>query len=165
MFVTIISMKNQEKSSKFGLGMIVGLISGALAGLFLAPKSGRRLRANVLKKARQIRKQLEDTNVDEVINEIFENVSEQSRTLFFQIKDTISVQLAELQESVENIDKEKYLRVVRSVLDQFREKKELTEDQIERVKRHLEEDFVKLNQKLVKKSVSKKSKKASARKS
>ena len=38
-----------QKKSHFGIGMAVGAVAGAVAGLFLAPKAGKELREDAMK--------------------------------------------------------------------------------------------------------------------
>lgn len=157
------AMTNQ-KSNKFGLGLILGAVSGALTGIFLTPKTGKKMRADVLKRAKQIRQMIEDTDASVVISDMFDEVTEKSTAVYNEIKDMVSEKLADLTESIDSIDKEKYLRVVRSVVDELKNKKELTEQQLEKVKQHLEKDYEKLTPKSAKK-VAQKATTAKAKKS
>ncbi len=138
------SMTEQKKSSKFGLGIIVGLISGAVAGVFLAPKTGKKMRADLTKKAKQIRNMLKDADPEIIISDIFDEVTEKSTSVYNEVKDMLSEKLADLAESAQAIDKGKYLQVVRAIIDELRGRQKMTEEQLDKVKKHLEEDFGKL---------------------
>ena len=53
-------MQEQEQRGRFYLGVMVGGILGALAGILIAPKSGKELRADITQKGREILKDTKD---------------------------------------------------------------------------------------------------------
>ncbi len=55
------------KSSKFGIGMLFGMVAGALAGLFLSPNTGKKNRTLVLAKIKKLEKQLKDKDLDKKV--------------------------------------------------------------------------------------------------
>ena len=159
-------MADQNKSSKLGLGMLIGVITGAVAGLFLAPKSGKKLRTDVFKRAKEIRKKIEDNNVEETVQNIFNEVSDTTITLYNSAKDMLAEKLAEVTETVSKIDKEKYVKVVNDVISTVKNEKHVAEETLVKLRSYLEDDFDKLTpiktkttkpKKKVKKSATKKS--------
>lgn len=125
--------------------MIVGALAGAVAGLFLAPKPGKELRDEALERYKQIRARMADKDKDEIVQEIFDEVSERSREMYRDTKDTVAQKLAEISENIEKVDYEKYLTAVKTAIDNLRDKYGPTDAQIEKIKKHLEADFDKLN--------------------
>ena len=47
-----------SKKSKFGIGLVLGALGGALAGLFLAPKSGKQIQSDTKKAIKGLEKDL-----------------------------------------------------------------------------------------------------------
>ena len=45
-----------SKKSKFGIGLVLGALGGALAGLFLAPKSGKQTQGDAKKALKGLEK-------------------------------------------------------------------------------------------------------------
>lgn len=48
-----------SKKSKFGIGLVLGALGGALAGLFLAPKSGKQTQNEAKKAIKGLKKDFE----------------------------------------------------------------------------------------------------------
>lgn len=66
--------------SKFGLGLILGIVGGALAGLFLSPKSGQENREAIAKKIEELKKTYKEIDRDKyikIVNEAIEVVKEE----------------------------------------------------------------------------------------
>ena len=140
-----------QKSSKFGLGMILGAAAGALAGLFLAPKPGRELQedakqlaGDLQKKAKKIRKELEDKEPEEAVRLIFGKVSEESMKLYDSAKDQVAEELAMLKENYQDVDKEKYKKLVQSATRKVKKDRTVPETQLKKLIKYLESDFKKL---------------------
>lgn len=138
-------MTNQKSSSKLGLGVVIGAVTGVVAGLVLAPKSGKKLRSDVAKRAREIRKKMEENNVDEVVQNIFDDVSDKTIAIYNTAKDMISEKLAEVTEPISKIDKNKYSKVVSDVVNVVRKDKGVAEETLVKLKKYLEDDYAKLN--------------------
>jgi gas vesicle protein len=152
-----------KKTSKLGLGMLLGLAAGAVAGLFLAPKSGKQLRKDVSKKTKEIQKLLEEKDFEEIVKGIFGSVNKDSVELLEKAKINLAEKLANLKDSLEKLDKEKYKQIVSEVVDEVKTDKSVSQDSLSKLKTYLESDFKKL-QKGKKTSAPKKSK-APAKKS
>lgn len=140
-----------QKTSKFGLGMVMGAVAGALAGLFLAPKPGRELQedakqlaGDLQKKAKKIRKELEDKEPEEAVKLIFGKVSEESMKLYDSAKDQVAEELAMLKENYQDVDKEKYKKLVQSATRKVKKDRTVPETQLKKLIKYLESDFKKL---------------------
>ena len=57
-------MADDQKSSKFGIGVLIGTLLGGLAALFLSPTTGEENREIVAKKVKQLEKLLEDAELE-----------------------------------------------------------------------------------------------------
>ncbi|OGK57142.1 hypothetical protein A3J15_00150 [Candidatus Roizmanbacteria bacterium RIFCSPLOWO2_02_FULL_38_10] len=133
-----------KKSSKFGLGLIFGMISGAVAGLLLAPKTGKKMRKELSKAANEIRDRLEESDIKTTVREIFDDVTEKSFEIFEDSMDTLSTKLSEVSEKWQTIDKEKYSTAVKEVIDQVKDIHKVPENTLLKLKKYLENDFEKL---------------------
>lgn len=105
-----------KKSSKFGFGVIVGSLIGGLTAFFFSPKSGKENREMVAHKIEELKKLLEEHEVDTKIKEIFGEATEEVRGLYFKAKDEIISRLAQLKEKIQEIDREKYREIVEGVV-------------------------------------------------
>lgn len=148
-------MANNEK--KFGLGLLFGAVAGALAGVFLAPKSGKKNREEFLKRAEELKEKLYEAELDKKIKTFVGEVTDETKKAYFDVKKVTIKNLAELQDKIEDIDREKYFKIVKSAVEQVKEKHSVSEEVFAKLKTMLESDWVKLTQtkKTVKKTVKK----------
>lgn len=137
-------MPNNKKSSKFGLGVFLGTVAGALAGLFLAPKKGKALRRDFSKTLKELEKLLQDENREKAIKTIFGKVSSDSRSVFKKSKEILAVKLAQLRESFSKIDKKRYKSVVAEVVEDVSQEKRIPKETLKKLQKYLEADFKKI---------------------
>jgi gas vesicle protein len=140
-------MADGQRSSKFGLGLVFGMITGALAGLFLAPKSGKENREAVAKKITELRELLEEKEIDKKVQEIFGEVTAEAKELYLKVKEELINRLAELKESLDKIDREKYLNMVEEVMKTVRTESRHNVHQVEKLKEDLVKNWNRLVQK------------------
>lgn len=116
-----------KKRSRFGLGLVIGSMLGALAGVFLAPKSGKENREAVLKKIQELKKTLEKMEIDKKAKEIFGVASEEGIKILTMVKEDLMKGLDMMEERLEDIDKEKYAKMVKEAIERVsKETKETT---------------------------------------
>lgn len=133
-----------KKSSKFGLGLLLGTVIGGITALFFSPNTGEENREIVAKKIQDLRKLMEEKEVDKKVMEIFGEVSDEAKALFLKAKEELIAGLATLKESVENIDREKYIKVVEDVMKKVQKETKREVKQLEKLKNHLLEEWNKL---------------------
>jgi len=133
-----------KKSSKFGLGLLLGTVIGGITALFLSPNTGEENREIVAKKINELRKLLEEKEVDKKVKEIFGEVTEEAKNLYMRAKEELIEALARLKESIENIDREKYMSVVEDVMKKVQKETKREVKQLEKLKNHLLEEWNKL---------------------
>lgn len=136
-----------NRKSKFGLGVILGAAAGAVAGLFLAPKSGKENRKMVSKKIAEIRKIIEEKEVDKKVKQIFGDSSKASQELFLKTKDEMADRLGKLNVALSAVDRTKYTKMVSNVVERVKENKDLPENTWDNLKKYLSEDFKKIQEK------------------
>jgi gas vesicle protein len=134
-------MKND---SKFGLGVIVGTIIGAAAGIFLAPKSGRENREIVMGKVTDLKQAFEEGNFDAKVQEIFGQVTDQTRLWYQKSTEGLVKRLEHMKEAVMTLDKGKYVEMVGQVVEGLVEEKQVPKEEMEKLKKYLESDYRKI---------------------
>ena len=137
-------MVNEQKKSKFGLGLLIGTVLGGLAAFFFSPESGEENRKMVAKKVKELRKLLKDTEVEKKVKEIFGEVSSGAVHVYLQSKEWLIEELASLKEAVENIDKEKYTKAVDQVIKRVQKEVKKDTKELEKLKKQLMKEWTKL---------------------
>lgn len=152
-----------KKSSKLGLGVLLGAAAGAVAGLFLAPKAGKELRKDAKKLSQtamkfsdEYRKKLDKKEPEEVAKIVFGDVSEASTKLAKRAHKDLSVELAQLKEKYNKIDKKKYGEAVKTVVEGFKADKSIPDGTLKKLATYLEKDAQKLVASTKKKTAAKK---------
>lgn len=133
-----------KKSSKFGLGVLFGMIVGGITALFLSPGSGEENRAVVAKKIKELQKLMEEKEIDKKVVEIFGVVTDEAKTLYLKAKEELIHGLANLKEAINEIDKEKYIAEVEKVMKKLQKEAKKDVKQMEKLKETLIKDWHKL---------------------
>lgn len=113
--------KEANKESRFGAGLLLGAAIGALAALFLSPKSGRENREMVQKKLRELQKFIEEKEIDEEAKKIFGEVTARSRSLYAALKSETKARVEELRSAIEAVDTDRFKKQVSSIIARLRE--------------------------------------------
>lgn len=137
-------MADNKKPSFFGLGVLLGTVVGAVGALFLSPASGKKNREEVVKKAREIKRLLQDHEMEAKIKEIFGEVTVEAKNFYLQTKDKVIEKAAELREKISEIDKEKYALLVKAVVVELKKEAKYTEKILEKLEKALSEDWKKI---------------------
>ncbi len=134
----------QKKSSKLGLGLVIGTVIGGLAAFFLSPKSGGENRAMVAKKVKQLEKLLKEKEIDKKVKEIFGEASEEAVKVYNQAKTWLIEDLAKLKEAINEIDKEKYTTAVEKVVKRVQKEVKKDTKQLDKLKKQLMKEWEKI---------------------
>jgi gas vesicle protein len=145
-------MSDDKRSSKFGIGVLVGTLLGGLAALFLSPASGEENREIVAKKVKQLEKLLGDAELDKKLKGIFGETTEEIKTVYLQAKKEVIKKLAALKEAVESIDRTKYEKVVHETVDILKKEVKREGHEMEKLKAELLKEWKKLEPKTTRKS-------------
>lgn len=140
-------MADDQKSSKFGIGVLIGTLLGGLAALFLSPTTGEENREIVAKKVKQLEKLLEDAELDKKLKNIFGETTEEVKIVYLQAKKEIIKKLAALKEAVESIDRTKYEKVVHETVDLLKKEVKREGHEMEKLKEELLKEWKKLEPK------------------
>lgn len=136
-------MANQKKSG-LGLGIVIGTVIGGLAALFLSPKSGKQNRKEVAKKLNQLKKLFHDKEVDKKAKEIFGKVTQEGMNLYIQAKEWLIEELAQMKDTIENIDQEKYKKAVDKVMKKVKVEVKKDVKELDKLKTQLLKEWSKL---------------------
>ncbi|MFA5137004.1 MAG: hypothetical protein WC489_06485 [Patescibacteria group bacterium] len=137
-------MADDKKSSKFGIGVLIGTVIGGLTALFLTPTTGEENRKLVAQKIKDLEDLLQDTELDKKVKEIFGEATDEARNLYLKAKKNTIKRLAELKETVENIDREKYEKVVKETIDILKKEVKREAKDMEKLKEALLKEWKKL---------------------
>lgn len=137
-------MTDDKKSSKLGLGLVLGTLIGGLAAFFFSPKSGEENREMVAKKVKQLEKLLKEKEVDKKVKEIFGEATDEAIKLYNQAKTWLIEDLATLKETINEIDKEKYTKAVENVVKKVGKEAKKDIKQLEKLKKQLMKEWGKL---------------------
>lgn len=140
-------MADNQKSSKFGVGVLIGTLLGGLAALFLSPTTGEENRELVAIKVKQLEKLLEDAELDKKLKSIFGVTTEEVKEVYLKAKKEIIKKLALLKEAVESIDKAKYEKVVHETVDLLKKEVKREGHEMEKLKEELLKEWKKLEPK------------------
>lgn len=152
-----------KKTNKLGLGMILGAAAGALAGLFLAPKSGKELRKDakdlsktVAKSAAAYNKKLQKKTPEQIAKMVFGDMSDASMKLADRAHKQLALELEELGKKYKTIDKAKYTAAVKTVVANFKKDGSVPTSTLKKLGTYLQQDAKKLTarKKSVRKSTS-----------
>lgn len=132
-------MDNRNKS-RFGIGLLLGATLGALAGVFLAPKSGKENREDAMKKWQELQDSWQRGEMKAKVQEIFGDVSEESVRLYKLATDELLRRMKELKLS----DRQTYDEIVTSVMEWLRTKMAMdqtTEEKAEKLEKKLKDEY------------------------
>ena len=116
------------------MGVLIGSALGALAGFFLSPKSGEENREAVLKKIKELKKQVEDMEIDKKVKEIWGDVSEDGKKTYVKARKELIKKLDLLQDKWQEFSFEKYVKLVEDSIDEAKSETKQTADKLLKLK-------------------------------
>ncbi|MDO8610516.1 MAG: YtxH domain-containing protein [bacterium] len=135
---------NQNKTSKLGLGILIGTVLGGLAAFFFSPESGPENRKKLTKKVEELKKLLEENEIDTKLKEIFGEATIEARDIYLKAKDWLVDELALLEDTIENIDEEKYIKSVEKVMSRISKEVKKDSKQLLKLKKQLLNEWAKM---------------------
>jgi gas vesicle protein len=122
-----------QKSSNFGVGLLLGAIGGALATLFLTPSTGEESRTQARKLYNTLKKHIEDGKLDEKAQELFGDITEEGKRLYTEVSIQVSKKLETLKDEAGEFDAERFQKFVQDTVKQVGEKVRATIPQMEKL--------------------------------
>lgn len=148
-----------DKKGNFGVGLAIGAAIGAVAALFLSPKSGKENRDIAKKKFEEVKKFIESKEAEKKIQEIFGDVNGQTKKIYANMQKEMSARMDEVKEAINNVDTRKYSQIASDILKAVQEKVEVSQEKAEQAKKYLV-DMMEQKKKTADREVKKTEKKA-----
>lgn len=139
-----------KNTGKFFLAGILGAVAGAVGGMLLAPKSGKETRADIAKLALEISNNIK-TEADETkerVSDIFGKANDEATRKYKEIRSAVVGKVATIKTAGQEIDKEKYAKVVDEVVADFKNDLETTKDGATKLAKYFKKDWEKLKKAL-----------------
>lgn len=115
-------MSNQDSSSKFSIGLALGIIGGALAAFFLTPTTGEENRKKAEEALQKIKKMTEEGTLDDKAREIFGEATVEGSRLIAESKKELVARIDALKGKLETFDKEKFTKLVNQTVAEVNSK-------------------------------------------
>jgi gas vesicle protein len=139
-----------KQTGKFFLAGVLGAVAGAVGGLLLAPQSGKKTRQEIIDLAEEITCKIKD-KADETkdqVKDIYGKYTIEGKEKYLEIKDAVVNKVAAVKTAGENLDKEKYSKVVEDVVGEFKDDLKATKDGTEKITNYLKKDWEKIKKAL-----------------
>lgn len=139
-----------KNTGKFFLAGVLGAVAGAVGGLLFAPQSGKKTRQDIVDLAEEITDKVKDKASDtkEQVKDIYGKYSEEGKEKYLEIKDTVVKKVAAIKTAGENLDKEKYGKVVEDVVAEFKDDLDATKNGSSKIVNYLKKDWEKIKKAL-----------------
>ncbi len=135
-----------NNKSNFFLAGILGAAAGIIGGLLMAPQSGKETRKAISLLASELSKKIQ-TTVDETedrVKDVYGKMSNEAMDKYNQVKNTVVSKVASLKTTGNEINKEKYSKVVDEVIADFKSDFESTKDGAAKLATYLKKDWEKV---------------------
>jgi len=116
-----------KNSGRFTAGLL-GILAGVVGGILLAPKAGKETREEIVTKVR----------------DIFGIYSEEFRDKYNKVRKAVENKVLAIRKAGEEIDKDKYGKVVDEVVGEFKSDLTVTKDGVEKLSKYLKKDWEKM---------------------
>ena len=134
----------------FFLAGLVGALAGAVGGLLLAPKSGKETRKDIARLATDISKKIktETNETKERVRDVFGKVTEDATDKYNEVKNAVVGKVASLKTAGEELDKDKYGKVVEGVVSEFKDDFKATKSGAEKIIGYFKKDWERMKKAL-----------------
>jgi len=133
-----------KKSSKFGLGLIIGSLIGGITALFLAPKTGKQMRADVKVKIKKLEELLKEKEVDKKAKQLMDELSNEAKVWYEKAKSWLIEELAQLKKEVEKINWQDYQKAVSKTINRLKKEAKKEGKEIEAIRKKLLKNWQKM---------------------
>jgi len=138
---------SDSRSSKFGLGLLLGTVVGGIAAFFLSPTSGPENQKMVAKKVKELEKLLKDTDLEKKVKKIFGEATEDATKVYMKAKKEFIQALAETKETLESIDKKQVEKVAHETVEILKKEVKREGKEMDKLKTELANEWKKLTPK------------------
>lgn len=142
---------NNKSGGKVFMAGLLGAMAGAIGGLLFAPQSGKKTREEIAEIAKNISKQIKSSveDTEDKVKEIFGNANKMAMDKYKEIKTTVIDKVASLKGIGEEIDKDKYSKVVDDVVSDFKEDFSATKNGAIKMASQMKKDWEKVKKALL----------------
>lgn len=127
-----------ERKSNMGAGILFGAAVGFIAGLFMAPKSGKETRDQVAKKLKELKRALDDGELRERVEDMFGEVTDEGMKMYKNARKTL---IKKLDEMKDDVDFDAYKNIVDDVVETIRDETKGATDKLAALKDTLLEEW------------------------
>lgn len=129
----------KDTASKFGLGVLLGAAAGAVAAMFLSPRSGKENRELAIAEWDRFKKFLDEKKevADKRVREIYGEVNEKSRSVYAELKTQTQKKLGDLETAIEKMDAESYKKSVGEIIEKLKDNAEASAEQLDKSRSYL----------------------------
>jgi gas vesicle protein len=138
------------KKTNFFIKWLVATGIGAIGALLLAPKTGRETRKQLIKLAKEISQKLRQ-EVGETrsrIEEIYGKYSQETILKYKELRDQLASKAAAIKAKGQEIDKDKYFKLVDEVVAEFRQDLSTSKNGFLKMAVYLKKDWEKIKKAL-----------------
>lgn len=139
-----------KSTGKFFLAGMLGAVAGAIGGLLMAPKSGKETREDIMNLAVELSKkvQTEATETKTRVKEVFGKATEEATMKYDEIKSSVVAKVAAVKTAGEEINKEKYAKIVDDVVSEFKGDLDATKTGATKIAAYFKKDWEKMKKAL-----------------
>lgn len=132
------------------MASLIGAAAGVLGGLLIAPKTGKQTRADIAKMAAKLAKTVktETAETKKRVKEVFGEANEGVISKYEDIKAAVVAKVAKVKTTGEEIDKEKYGKIVEEVLTDFKKDIKSGKGGVGKMAGYLKKDWEKIKKSL-----------------
>lgn len=127
----------EQSSSKFSLGLVLGVLGGALAAFFLTPTTGEENRKKAQDAFQKVKKMIDEGEVEDKARELFGDVTDEGKRLLAESTKELNVKIAELKDQVNDFDQERFTKFIDQTLAGVNAKVKASSSYVEKLKSSL----------------------------
>lgn len=136
-----------SKKSNFATHLLIlvsGLTIGWLASLLTSDKTRKNQQKFIKKQIESISDYLKDTELKQRVTDIFTKYSTESKEIYKTAQKSLITHLTAAKESLEEIDKKKYAKIVGNVIEELKETTSISSKNLEKLKSYFLSDLSKI---------------------
>ena len=130
-----------DKKGKFGLGLLVGAVGGALAGLFLAPQSGKETQKDAKKLYEKLKKNLTKEKLEKKVKAIFGKVTKETQATYLKARGMLIDAAVGIGDRLDSVDKKKYQKIVNDLVSNVEKTSKYSAATLKKLNRELVKDW------------------------
>lgn len=119
-----------DKKVSLKTGLLIGAVLGGVAAYFLTPRTGKENREMAAQKLKELQKMLKDKDIDDIVKEIYGKASDEGKKAFISARNDISERLADMKETIGDVDKGKYVELVDDVIARLQKEGDMAKDHV-----------------------------------